>query len=35
MRPENIGTYYESILEKEVRKEGGITPPALALRHSR
>ena len=31
MRPEDIGTYYESILEKEVRKEGGIyyTPPLI------
>ena len=31
MRPENLGTYYESILEKEVRKEGGIyyTPPLI------
>ena len=24
MRPEALGTYYESILDKEVRKEGGI-----------
>jgi len=24
MRPEDIGTYYESILDKEVRKEGRI-----------
>ena len=24
MKPEELGTYYESILEKEVRKEGGI-----------
>jgi len=31
MQPEDIGTYYESILEKEVRKEGGIyyTPPLI------
>jgi len=31
MRPEDIGTYYESILDKEVRKEGGIyyTPPYI------
>ena len=31
MRPEEIGTYYESILEREVRKEGGIyyTPPSI------
>jgi len=24
MKPEELGTYYESILEKEVRKDGGI-----------
>jgi len=24
MRPEDLGAYYESILDKEVRKEGGI-----------
>ena len=24
MKPEELGKYYESILEKEVRKEGGI-----------
>ena len=24
MRPEELGQYYESILDKEVRKEGGI-----------
>ncbi|MCL2117863.1 MAG: BREX-1 system adenine-specific DNA-methyltransferase PglX [Planctomycetaceae bacterium] len=31
MRPEDLGTYYESILEKEVRKDGGIyyTPPPI------
>ena len=31
MRPEDLGAYYESILEKEVRKEGGIyyTPPLI------
>jgi predicted RNA methylase len=31
MKPEDIGTYYESILDKEVRKEGGIyyTPPYI------
>jgi len=31
MRPEEMGTYYESILEKEVRKEEGIyyTPPLI------
>ena len=31
MRPESLGTYYESILDKEVRKEGGIyyTPPLI------
>ena len=29
--PEDLGAYYESILEKEVRKEGGIyyTPPLI------
>jgi hypothetical protein len=31
MKLENIGTYYESILDKEVRKEGGVyyTPPYI------
>ena len=31
MNPEGIGTYYESILDKEVRKAGGIyyTPPPI------
>ena len=31
MRPEDLGTYYESILAKEARKEGGIyyTPPLI------
>ena len=31
MKPEDLGTYYESILEKEVRKEGGIyySPPLV------
>ena len=31
MRPEELGTYYESILDKEVRKESGIyyTPPPI------
>jgi type I restriction-modification system DNA methylase subunit len=31
MKPEDLGTYYESILDKEVRKEGGIyyTPPLI------
>ena len=31
MNPEDIGTYYESILDKEVRKAGGIyyTPPPI------
>jgi len=31
MKPEDLGTYYESILEKEVRKEGGVyyTPPLI------
>jgi hypothetical protein len=24
MKPKDIGTYYESILDKEVRKEGGV-----------
>ena len=24
MKPEDLGAYYESILEKEVRKEGGV-----------
>jgi len=24
MKPEELGAYYESILDKEVRKEGGI-----------
>ena len=23
MKPEDLGAYYESILEKEIRKEGG------------
>ena len=32
MKPEELGTYYESILDKEARKEGGIyyTPPLVA-----
>jgi len=31
MQPENLGHYYESILEKEVRRKGGIyyTPPLI------
>jgi type II restriction/modification system DNA methylase subunit YeeA len=31
MKPEDLGRYYESILEKEVRKEDGIyyTPPYI------
>jgi hypothetical protein len=31
MKLENIGTYYESILDKEVRKESGVyyTPPYI------
>jgi len=31
MKPEDLGTYYESILEKEARKEGGIyySPPLV------
>ena len=33
MNPEDLGAYYESILDKDVRKEGGIdqqhTPPTL------
>jgi len=31
MNPDELGKYYESILEKEVRKEGGIyyTPPCI------
>ena len=31
MKPEDIGTYYESILDKEVRKVGGVyyTPPLI------
>jgi len=24
MKPEELGAYYESILDKEVRKEGGV-----------
>jgi len=31
MRPENLGTYYESLLDKESRKGGGVyyTPPLI------
>ena len=31
MKPEDLGVYYESILDKEARKEGGIyyTPPLV------
>ena len=31
MRPEDLGTYYESTLNKDVRKEGGVyyTPPLI------
>ena len=31
MKPEDLGAYYESILDKEARKEGGIyyTPPLI------
>jgi adenine-specific DNA-methyltransferase len=31
MNPEDLGKYYESLLDKEVRKEGGIyyTPPPI------
>ena len=31
MKPEYLGAYYESILDKEVRKEAGIyyTPPLI------
>jgi len=31
MKPEDLGTYYESILTKDVRKESGIyyTPPLI------
>ena len=31
MKPEDLGTYYESILDKEARKEGGVyyTPPLI------
>jgi len=31
MNPEDIGAYYESILDKEVRKAGGVyyTPPPI------
>ena len=31
MRPEDLGAYYESILDKDARKEGGIyyTPPYI------
>jgi len=31
MKPEDLGAYYESLLEREVRKEGGIsyTPPPI------
>ena len=31
MKPEDLGAYYESILDKEARKEGGVyyTPPLI------
>ena len=31
MKPEDLGTYYESILDQEARREGGIyyTPPLI------
>ena len=31
MQPEDLGTYYELILDKEVRKVGGVyyTPPLI------
>ncbi len=33
MKPEELGEYYESILEKEMRKEGGVyyTPQIIVL----
>jgi len=31
MNPEDLGAYYESLLDKEARKEGGVhyTPPFI------